>query len=279
MVLRWVRGLALLFTAVFLTTAPVTARAAETTKLAPPGAPFDIDRGLRHAPQDAEKSWQTVWSAHILFGPSMGSNPRKAELHLQGYMIRTTTEIIAQHAEWLHDLDWNPRFSDVFKRARAWRRDLNAMTMDQVYEVRNSLHRLAKMTQEKSLRHSYDYLASGLDHLLFNLNHMPTLFEFAVEKISRDDEIDKEDGYAWIQFLANEGNYAPAQVYGAQLFLRISEGKTSTSAKKMQTIAYFWLRRAVKSDPSVRRLLRKARSLLTPAQIEQVETWLRDDPR
>ena len=272
-------GLAAILVAVVLAAAPGPAKAAETTKLAPPGAPFDIDRALGVDAQDAEKSWREVRYAWVILGPTRLRRPRRAENHLQSLMLNTTSDVIARHQTRLDALDWHPKFKALFALARAWRAELNAMSMDEVYEVRNSLHRLAKVTEEKEQKSHYTYLAKDLNHLLMALHHMPTMFEFAIEKLNRGTEIDKEDGYAWIKFLAEHGDYAPAQIYGAQLYMKLSEGKTSAIADRARMGAYFWLRKAVRSDPTIRGLVKKARRLLTPAQIEKVESWLKKYPR
>ncbi|MEE9290409.1 MAG: hypothetical protein V3U99_05285, partial [Alphaproteobacteria bacterium] len=64
-------GLAALLVAAVLAAAPVMARAAETTKLAPPGAPFDIDRALGVDAHDAERSWSDVRYAWVILSPTM----------------------------------------------------------------------------------------------------------------------------------------------------------------------------------------------------------------
>ncbi len=253
-------------------------RAAETTKLAPPGAKFDLERALEGRGQDADKLWKEVKSAWLLFGPFTGTDPKAAELHLQKYMLDTTPKVLNLHQEKLRNLDWHPGFSEVFDRARAWRKNLNTMTMDQVFEVRNSLHRLAKITAETRFSEQYTYLALSLKHLLMNLKHMPTLFEFAVTKIGRDNEIDRNDGYAWIQFLANEGDYAPAQIYGAQIYLKNSRGRSKTVQRKARMEAYYLLRRAERSDPTVTAKRQEVEKRLTLAQIREVDSWLRKYP-
>ncbi len=92
-------------------------------------------------------------------------------------------------------------------------------------------------------------------------------------------ELDTEDALAWIKFLADHGDYAPAQIYGAQIHLKQSESKTRVRASRSRMAAYYWLRMAVKSDPSIRELMKKVRRLLTPAQIEKVESRLAKSPR
>jgi len=271
-------GLAALLLAVFLATMPGPAIAVETTKLAPLGAPFDIDRALGIDAHDAEKSWKDVKSAWIILGPTMARRPRRAEHHLQYLMLNTTSDVIAHHQKRLDALDWHPKFKALFTKARAWREELNAMSMDEVYEVRNSLHRLAKISEDQEKKNQYTYLARQLNYRLTSLHHMPTMFEFAIEKLSRNNELDTEDGYAWIRFLADYGDYAPAQIYGAQLYLNQSEGKTSASADRARMDAYFWLRRAVRSDPSIHGPVKKARRLLTSTQIQKVEAWLANAP-
>ncbi len=272
-------GLAAILVAAVLAAVPVPANAAETTKLAPPGAPFDIDRALGDDAHDVEKSWSDVRSAWVILGVTIPRRPLRAENHLQYLMLNTTSDVIARHQKRLDALDWHPKFKALFAKARAWRQELNAMSMDEVYEVQNSLHRLAKITEEKNQKNHYTYLARQLNYRLTSLHHMPTMFEFAIEKLSRNDEIDTEDGYAWIRFLADYGDYAPAQIYGAQLHLKRSEGKTSASADRARMAAYYWLRKAVRSDPTIHGLIKRARRLLTPAQIQEVEVWLKKYPR
>ena len=272
-------GLAAILLAVVLAAAPGPATAAETTKLAPPGAPFDIDRALGVDAHDVEMSWSDVESAWVILGVTIPRRPLRAENHFQYLMLNTTSDVIARHQKRLDALDWHPKFKALFAKARAWRQELNAMSMDEVYEVRNSLHRLAKITEEKNQKNHYTYLARQLNYRLTSLHHMPTMFEFALEKLNRNNELDTEDALAWIKFLADHGDYAPAQIYGAQLYMKLSEGKTSAIADRARMGAYFWLRKAVRSDPTIRGLVKKARRLLTPAQIEKVESWLKKYPR